>query len=268
MGKGKPFLELFASALHEDYRVPILETFAFLYTLGTFVVPSMGGAFPSATSGEAAAFDLVTSMTGLPLFIFFILMLKNLAYGLGTDLEKGVLQTLLSYPVKRYAILTAKLLSALGVALLLFLGIQMSAFYILAPDIILPYFSTVLLTYAASLSYSLLIAGIMLLVTLVLKRGGLALVLGIVLYFLFGILSGLTMFLAFALESPLPLQILSVLSPSVALHAYYHPAFMPFGGELWSPSFWEALAYVGTGYVTVIFLFLLGYFYFDRRLSM
>ena len=37
MGKGKPLLEVLASALNEDYKFPIIEVFAVLYTLGTFV---------------------------------------------------------------------------------------------------------------------------------------------------------------------------------------------------------------------------------------
>jgi len=41
-GKGKPFLEVLSSALHEDYRFPILEIFAFLYVLGTFALVNIG----------------------------------------------------------------------------------------------------------------------------------------------------------------------------------------------------------------------------------
>jgi len=182
VGKGKPFLEIFASALHEDYRFPILEIFAFLYALGTFVFASFGPIMTQQTvSNESMAYNLTASLLGLPLFIFIIFIFKNVAYGLGSDLEKGIIQTYFSYPLKRRGILTAKLLSAIGVALVLFLTIQISALYVLAPDIISPYLGTVLLTYAANLSYPLLVAGIMLLVTLALKRGGLTIVIGIVL---------------------------------------------------------------------------------------
>ena len=267
MGKGKPFLEVFASALHEDYRFPILEIFAFLYALGTFVFASFGSpVFALVLSSEAVAYNLTASLLGLPLFIFIILIFKNIAYGLGSDLEKGTIQTYFSYPLKRHGILTAKLLSALGVALILFLTIQISALYILAPDIVLPYLSTVLLTYAANLSYPLLVAGIILLATLILGRGDLALVIGIVLYFAMEIISGLALFVTNATRSLLALQVISMISPNVALARYYSK-YVAFP-ELWTPTFSEALLYIGASYVIVAFLFLLGYLYFSRKLGL
>jgi len=268
MGKGKPFLEIFASALHEDYRFPILEIFAFLYTLGTFVFASFGTFIaPQTVSNESVAYTLTSSLLGLPLFIFIILIFKNVAYGLGSDLEKGIIQTYFSYPLKRRGILTAKLLSAIGIALILFLSIQISALYVLAPDIVSPYLDTVLLTYAANLSYPLLVAGIMLLVTLALRRGGLTIVVGIVLYFAMGIISGIAMFVASATNSPLALQIISVISPNVVLARYYSIQ-MPFVNELWTPAFSEVLLYIGTSYAIAAFLFFLGYYYFSRRLGL
>jgi len=275
-GKGKPFLEVFASALHEDYRFPILEIFVFLYTLGTFVFANFGPPLsPQAVSGEAVAYNLTASLLGagasvglsLPLFIFIILIFKNIAYGLGSDLEKGIIQTYFSYPLKRSGILTAKLFSALGITLILFLTIQIFALYILAPDIVLPYLGTVLLTYAANLSYALLIAGIVLLVTLALRRGGLTLVVGIVLYFAMGIISGIAIFVAFATGSPLALQIISVISPNIVL-AQYYPTYLRVGGELWVPTFSEVLLSTGASYAIVVFLFILGYLYFSRRLGL
>jgi len=264
MGKGKPFLEVFASAVHEDYRFPFLEVFAFLYTLGTFVFASFGVTITAqGTTNQAIAYGAVTSILSIPLFIFIILIFKNIAHGLGSDLEKGIIQTYFSYPLKRRGILTAKLLSALGVALLLFLGIQISALYILAPDIVLPQLGTVLLTYAANLSYPFLIAGIMLLLTLKLRRGGISLVAGILLYFAMSIISGIATFFAIATESPLGLQIISVISPSLALQQYYGGIF-----DFWTPAFSEVLIYTGVSYVIVAFVFFLGYTYFSRRLNL
>lgn len=263
MGKGKPFLEVFSSALHEDYRFPILEIFAFLYALGTFVFASFGPAmYPPTLPSETMAYTLTSSILGaFSLFIFMILIFKNVAYGLGSDLEKGIIQTYFSYPLKRRGILTAKLLSALGVALILLLSIQISALYVLASDIVSQYLGTVLLTYAATLSPSLLLAGIVLLVTLGLRRGGLALVVGIVLFFAMNIIGQMAMFVAFSTGSPLALQILAVISPAVVLQYYYTPG-------LWTPTFSEVLLYIGASYVIVAFLFFLGYLYFSRRLGL
>ena len=167
------------------------------------------------------AYTVTTSLISGSLIVFILLILKNVAYGLGSDLEKGIIQTYFSYPLKRWKILTAKLTSALGVSLLLFLGIQISTLYILAPDIVLPQLGTVVLTYAANLSYPLLIAAIMLLRTMILRRGGIGLVVGIVLYFSMSIVSGIAFVFAFATNSPLALQIISVISPSYALQFHY-----------------------------------------------
>ncbi len=268
MGKGKPFLEIFASALHEDYRFPTLEIFAFLYTLGTFVYASFGSYLaPQTVLDESVAYTLTSSILGLPLFVFIILIFKNVAYGLGSDLEKGIIQSYLSYPLKRWAILTAKLLSAIAIALILFLTIQIAALYVLAPDIVSPYFGTVLLTYGATLSPSLFLTGIVLLVTLVVRKGGLALVVGIVLFFAMNIIGAIAMSVASITGSLLALQILAVISPTSVLSQYYS-ASVPSGGELWTPTFSEILLYIGASYVIVAFLFFLGYYYFSKRLGL
>jgi ABC-type transport system involved in multi-copper enzyme maturation permease subunit len=260
--KGKPFLEIFASTLQEDYRFPILEIFAFLYALGTFIFVSFGSTY--GVADERIAFGLVTSLMGFPMFIFIILIFKNVAYGLGSDLEKGTIQTFFSYPLKRRSILTAKLLSAIGLALSMFLLIQMSALYLLTPDIIYNYSNTVILTYLANISYPLFLTAVLLLVTLATKRGGLALVFGIILYFALGILNAIIMFISYATKSILPLQILSIINPTTALQQYYYPSF-------WSscaPTFNEVLGYLSGAYIMVIAVFLVAYYYFCRRLNL
>lgn len=266
ISKGRPFLEVFSAAMKENYRFPILEIFAFLYAFGTFIFAGLGATV--AQSSETFAHGLVNTLTGIPLFILLILIWANVAYGLGNDIEKGTIQTLLSYPLKRRTVLTAKLLSALGVSLLLFLGIQLFALFLLTPEITRDYFGTIALTYAANLSSSLLMAGIVLLVALVLKRGGLALVVGIVLYFALTIVSSMVFFLAWT-GTELPFKAFALIYPNMALDRYYTGAgSSPFGtSELWVPSFSEALGYIGASYVIVALIFLLCYVYFDRRLG-
>ena len=268
MGKGRPFLEIFTYALDEDYRFPILEIFAFLFALGTFVFVDFAGAY--YLTGETMAYNLVSILCGFPLmFIFVILILKNVAYGLGSDLDKGVMQTLFSYPLKRRSILTARLISGLGIAVLLFLGIQIFGLFLLAPDIMATYSSTVFLTYAANLcSPALLLAGLVLLLTLRLKRGGLALIIGVVLFLAGLIVSGFVGSIAYGTGSDLSLKIWAVINPNSALQAYYyHAGTSLFASESWVPSFSEVLLYLGAGYLIVAALFVVGYIYFDRRLE-
>jgi ABC-type transport system involved in multi-copper enzyme maturation permease subunit len=266
--KGRPFLEILASALNEDYRFPILEIFAFLYTLSAFALANLSSSTLASISGETAAYNLASSLLGMPILIFIILIFKNIAFGLGNDLEKGVIQTLFSYPLKRRSILSAKLLSALGFSLVLLFSIQIPALYILAPGIVAPHIGTVLLTYAVSLSAYLQIAGTILLVALVLKRGGLTIIVGIVLVFAMSIVLSLASFVAYATKSALDLKILSVFSPNVALSAHYTTLAAWSNSHLWTPSLTEVLAYTGAAYTVAFFLFILGYVYFSRRMNL
>ena len=271
MGKGKPFLEVLASAMHEDFRFPFLELFAFLYTLGTFALANFTiSVYSQIATEEAVAYSVTNSLIGGSLIVFIILVFKNVAYGLGNELEKGIIQTYFSYPLRRRGILTAKLLSAIGVSLLLFLGIQISALYILAPDIVFPHLGTVILTYAASLSYPLLISAIMLLMTLKLRRGGIGLVVGIVLYFAMSIVSGIAFFVAVSTDSPLVFQILSLISPTYALQYHYGglSGVSDIFSVQWVPTLSETMLYIGGSYVIVAALFILGYIYFSRRLNL
>lgn len=264
--KGRAFLEIFASALQEDYRFPILELFAFLYALSTFVLAGFN-LMSWSPSEENAVYGLVTSLLGFPLNIFLLLVFKNIAFGLGSDLEKGTVQTIFSYPLKRHAILTAKLLSAIGVSLLLFFSAQMLALLILAPNKILSYLDIVAIAYLAYLSYPLLLAFIILFVTLLVRKGGLSLVLGIVLSFLINIVSGVVQVVAVMTKSALPLQVLAVFNPAVALQSHYN-TFSFLGGTTWQPSLSEVMLYVGAGYALVVFVLILSYDYFGRRLNL
>jgi ABC-type transport system involved in multi-copper enzyme maturation permease subunit len=268
VGKGKPFLEVLASAMHEDFRFPFLELFAFLYTLSTFAFANFTiSVYSQATTNEAVAYAVSSSLIGGSLIFLIILVFKNVAYGLGSDLEKGIIQTYFSYPLKRWALLTAKLLSGIGFSLLLFLGIQISAFYIMAPDIVLPQFSTIVMTYAANLSYPLLISAIMLLLTLKLRRGGIGLVAGIMLYLAIGAVSSIVFLITAATESALPLQIISLISPTYALQ-YYYRGLAGLPAATWTPTLSETLLYIGGSYVIVAASFILGYIYFSRRLNL
>ena len=269
--KGHPFLEILAASIHEDFRFPILEIFTFLYAISTFAFLGLGSRIASLfspQSGEAYTYQLVSIQMGIPLFIFLILIFKNVVYGFGSEFEKGTIQTLLSYPLKRHMVLTAKLLSALGISLLMFLGIQFFALFIMAPQTVSANFSTVIVSYLASLSYPLFLTAILLIVAMKIRKGGLALVLGIVLYFALSVAQGILTALSITTGSPLTLKALSILNPSIALQYHFNPLGSLTGGEtLWNPDFNEVLAYLMGGYCLVIAAFLIAYYYFSRRLN-
>jgi len=264
MKRGKPFIEILGSALHGDYKFPILEILTFLFIFGSFVFASFGG-FGSG-SGEYFVLFMVTSLMGLPLFILVMLLLKNIGSGIGNDLEKGIVQTILIYPMRRRSVLSAKLVSAFGMAILLFFGAQMSALLILAPDMVIPNLGLVLLAYLAGIGSALLVASIALLATLVLRRGSLAVAVGIMLFFLIGILGSLTSFLATANNSSLPLQLYSLVSPVTSIQHYYW-SIQPDAHTNWAPSYPEALSCVGASYAITASILVLSYLYFCRRFN-
>ena len=263
MGKGRPFLEVFTCALNEDYRFPILEILVFLCALCTFILASLAAG--SGFTGEAFAHNLVSSSTWPLIILVVFSILKNIAYGLGSDIEKGITQTLFSYPLKRGYILTAKLLSALGIPLLLFLGISIFGLFLLFPDIIIANPGIVFLTYAAQLSPVLLTAGLLVLLALRLKRGVPALIIGLALCFvLFVIFDALANSIAYTTDY-LSLKIYAVITPNLALQEYYL-ATQGFSFENWVPSFSETLLYLLAGYLLVAVVFIIGYVYFKRGL--
>lgn len=114
----------------------------------------------------------------------------------------------------------------------------------------------------------LFLSGLVLLLALILKRGGLALVIGVVVYFALGIVSSMALFFAYATGADLPLKIYAVINPNAALQRYYMSDMgFPFMSELWKPTFTEVLLYLGAGYVVVAAIFALGYAYFERKLE-
>jgi ABC-type transport system involved in multi-copper enzyme maturation permease subunit len=266
--KGKPFLEIFSLALQEDYRFPILEIFAFLYSLGTFIY-----AYPffqgyAATLSEQSAYSMATTLMGLPLNIFIILMFKNIAYGIGSDLEKATIQTLFSYPLKRHLILTAKLLSAILVALLVFLGTQVSALYLLAPEIVSSYPVPVFLAYLANVGYALFLTAILLLLTLKTRRGGLAVVFGLIMYFAIAVIQGIASVIEYLGHIDWPSRVMSIINPATVVGKYYTSGPVMGLSSQWVPTFNEVLLYVFGCYVIVAILFAFCYRYFSRRLSL
>jgi hypothetical protein len=276
--KGKPFLEVFSATLHEDYRFPVLEVFAFLYVVGTFALASFGSfsAISQTNLGAYSAFMLVNSIAGITSFstlILLVLVLKNVAYGFGSDLERGTIQTYFSYPLKRRNILTAKLVSALGVSLLLFVIVQTTALYIIAPQIVSSYLSTVALSYLANLAYFLIVICITVLLTLIVRKGAITLVFGIVLYFGLYLSVSFASLISYAAHSALAVQIISCFAPTYSLSLYLSSASRSISTSTyisagWVPSYANVLSFIFVSYVIVAALLVLSYYYFSRRLNL
>ena len=269
MGKGRPFLEVFTCALSEDHWFPILELLVLLCALWTFFTAGIAGVSSSYSdfiTVEAFTYNLVFSFTWPLIIMVGIPIVKNIAYGLGSDVEKGIIHTLFSYPLTRGYILTARLLSALVIPLLLFLGISIFGLFLYFPDVILADPGTAALTYAAQISPLLLTAGLLLLLALRLRRGVPTLLAGLTLCFmLFVIFDSIANSIAWGTGSDWSLKIYAVITPNLALQEYY-VGTLGVSSRTWVPNFSEVLLYVLASYLLVAAVFIIGYVYFKRRL--
>jgi len=199
--------------------------------------------------------------------VFGILILRNIAHGLGNELERGVIQSFLSYPLKRRSLLTARILSSIGVVFTLLLSITILDFYIIAPDVTSTNIIAVYIGSMAFLSFPFLVSSIVLLLTLFFKRGSISLMVGIVLYF-----SSFFLFLILLMLAGLPgmsflIKLCAILYPSLAIQMHYQTGWDPAMLKVWAPSFDEACLYIGTAYALTFLLLMAGYLYFDRRLE-
>jgi len=283
LGKAKSFLEVFISSLNEDFRFPILEIFFSIHIIVIFILLyNITGGGPGGQVGrfyqilqvgsiEEVQSAIVSSFTGVSTFafqmpIFGMLILKNIAYSFGNDLERGTVQNLLSYPLKRRWLLTAKLLSSIGVVYLLSLGISILELYVIVPNVVSQNLAFIFATFLSSLSFPLFVASLVLLLTLVLKRGSIALFAGIGLFFASVFIVIFLMFASISSGAPLdiPIKIACFIFPGLALQAFYSldPMY-----SLVKPIIGDPLLYIGAGYALAILVLALAYFYFERRLQ-
>ncbi len=257
-------MEVLASILLEDHRFPLLEVSVFVYILGSFIFFNSTAIQNLAIGSEGSVYRLVVSLMGATFLILMFLMLKGIAYGLGNDLEKGVMQTFLAYPLKRRTILTARLVSSIGLSVLSFLGAQMFALIVLIPDMVWTHISTFLLCHAAILGHPLLIVSIALILTLRLKRGSVAFVVGALLYFASVMMFSLLPYV----NSGLLLDVLTLIEPRLALMRYYQDPYgtmMP--EEIWRLGRFEVLSRIGASYTLIILVLVTAYLYLERRLE-
>lgn len=263
---GRPFLELFSSAIREEHRFPFTEIFVFIYTFAIFfyAIPLL-----SIGSGSGQASDLtqvVVKYVSLQLFtppvsylilIVVILMMKNISLGLGRDLDRGTIQTYLIYPIKRRNILTARLLSAILPYLAIVVGLQLLAFAIIAPTIISTQASVFALATVSALSFPLLMAGVMTL--LALRRSGFLfpVIIGVVLYPILQITA------LFGVVFP-ALRWLYIIDPIIALAQYYQGLAL---GSTEGLSLGSVYTLIIESYLLVIIVYAAAYYFFDRRLG-
>ncbi len=267
MTKTRSIREFLALSLNQDYKFPLLEVFFFLFILLTCITVN------TSTIGttEYDAYSLVNTSAGLSnfisLFVFVILVSKNIALSLSGDLEKGTMKTYFSYPIKRREILSSKLFSEIAITSLVFFAANFISLCIIAPNTILPNISTVLIAYASIFAFVLLISSLVTLIGLTAKKGSLTLILGVILFIALFILSGISTSVAYQHQSLTPIEVVSYINPLLGLLYHYQPLYMNFNSAL-ILSFDQAITSIVGCYVISTVLFALSYYYFNRRMSL
>lgn len=262
---------MFSLFLRQDYSFPTLEVFAFLFVIsiliGTYIIQGYNETYIAYSYFGASA------TISLPILIFMILIWKNISFGLGGDFEKGVMQTFLTYPLSRTKMLGARLLSAIGVALGILSLAQFIVLSIIAPGFTSREAPTLILNYLSVLATPLLVTMIVLLVCVLAKSSGIPLIVGILLYFLFGLFLELFVGYAVQAQNHVLLGVAYLLNPALAFQNFYSYNFN--GGftgipnnALWAvPSFPLSLSYLAGNFAISIVLLFVSFVWFRKRLE-
>jgi len=263
--RGWPTLELLALDLKEAWRFPIPELLAFLYVFFPLLfAPTVRAAM--ITGPEARLLMGMNMASGLMSFITFIIILKNIAYGLANEIRKGLLQTYLTYPIGRGRLLLVKVVSGILVPVaFVVLSVAVST-SITFPELAAEHPEVLLAGLACLLAGSLLPAALMLLVAIVVRRGGTSLAIGIAIVFALQVVSSLLMMTAALTGWESAWHAYYVLNPFSAYLAYYSvPGGPTLLGEGLKLELWECHAYLAGHYAIIVALYALAFAYFLRR---
>ncbi len=269
--KGPAFTEMLSIFLKQDYSYPVLEIFAFLFAVGILISTSSLQGYN--TTYLAYSYLGMGGAVGLPILVFMILIWKNISFGLGGDLEKGLMQTFLTYPLSRRRLLGARLLSSVGVAVGILSLAELAVILIMMPGLASQQASTLLLNYLSVLATPILITMIVLLVCVLAKSSGVPLLIGIVSYFFVGLFVNLFVGVAGQTKDAALLGLTYLLNPAIALQSYYNFNFNDgstgFFSSTWGiPGFEATLVYLVGNYAISVILLAAGVFWFARKLEL
>jgi len=269
MKRGYSRLRALAELLDIDVytylRFPAIEFLTSFQLLASLFLSSNAlrlvsiGEIESPTSELNGVFIFfVNSSLGLPSFITSMLILTLVGFGVAGEIEKKLSQTILSYPVNRADVYVSKVLTAIGLPVLMFAVSELMAFIIVRPDLLARYAIPIMLAALATLGPLLMFSAILLAVAVKVKRAGISMAVGIAVWFLLAIVVPFSTFLE-APGGPGSLTRMAwLLWPIYPLREHYI-------AELMLVSFKEALLSLAGHFAAVIALFIGCEKYFTRR---
>ncbi len=259
---------MFLIFAHQDYRFPTLEIFAALFVVSILLTGSLNSYTITSPLGLAIAYSYAQLIFPITLLIFMIMIMKNVSIGFGGELDKGIIQTYFGYPLSRSRILLARLLSSVGLAILLFVLIQFMVLFMLARVFFVSNLSAFALLYLGIFGNALLITAVMLLIVSLTKRGTASFITGLLLYLLLGFSSdALTSYFSFNNNYTLLVATL-ILNPLESFRPYYWAAN---GAKpvlvLWAPTFQSIISVIAANYILTAIVTGFCFLHFSRRLE-
>ncbi len=250
-------LNILEISLSSSYRFPLLEGLAFLYIFFPMVFAPLIRA-PYVCQFVSYAF-------GLPVFLTQILILVNLAYSVASEIESGLTQTYITYPVKRADFILIKILVGLGVPIML-LALAEAIVTYMAFSVVGFSLDELFFSILASLGQLVMFALVFLIISLLIKKGGLALGISIALWFILSI--AISIFSLFVYFSGIKefFYLSALLNPTNIVNAYYAKgsSVLP-GGIVVEPTFIEMVLVLLGHYAINIVLLAIIIAYFMMR---
>lgn len=259
-------LEFISMELSETWRFPLPELFSFLYVLFplffSYLVRSIVMGPP-----EAKLVFVASLAEGTVSLITILLILKNISYGLANELKGGLIQTYLSYPVGRVALLSVKVFSGILIPLAYVVFSTLTFAYVNLPGLVTKYFNVLALSLLSLIGQLMLAAGLLLLISILVKGGGASLGLGIASLFGLDALSMAFNMLGGTTGEEVYWHAYYLLNPLDALVNHYGSLrFLYVGyGRGFKPSLNQCLTYLSLHYLIVSLIYLASFAYFARR---
>lgn len=246
-------------------RFPVYEVLVAIYVAGALTMPSnipMPGPQGTSVSDAGVLFNIVRAASAIPSFLTYIVMIKTIAYDIGVEVEKRLFLTYLSLPIKRLDFIILRYLASAGLPLAAYIFALTTTVFI--KEVGNPPLTDVLLIFLAHIGPIFMFSAITFLLALLLKKGGLGLVMAIVLWVILDVISGVLSMMAMVTGSREALNLVFILSPNTALGFYYMGNGAPPNPNL-KIGFWEVLELLSIHYVVSLLLLATATYYFVKR---
>ncbi len=185
--------------------------------LGIAVV--MGG-FNALIIPVASSVQLASTATSVPLFIALIYIAIRCGAGVASLISNNIMQLYLSYPISRLKMLLMLLFTRILLPILIIIGLPLLAATVFLSKIVASDIIGFLAVFGGRILFSFFLGVVSLLFALSSKRVGVAVVLSIVFYFAYNMMSGIFMAFSALLGEKTYMYIAQSLTFSDTLNAY------------------------------------------------